>query len=287
MQPFCFYCDREFDDEKTLIMHQKAKHFKCLLCNKKMATTTALGTHMQQVHKERLLKVPNAKEGRDGLEFEIFGMEGVPEEFLTVVPSTKRQRVHGQEEEEAAEGGAGAGPAGAAAGVGAGVGAYGRYGGAVWEEGPLLPPGPPMVPYGASAYGLYPGYPPYPGLPPLVPGMLLRPPLDFPHPPAFLHPQPYTPAWPPAGLVSDGGGGGWEPLAPPPGPPPPAPAAPAPSSAPHVLPPVPGQTLVYNDEGESVEEKRARHPRYSSSAAGGGLTELQAGLDARLAAILG
>lgn len=27
---FCYYCDREFDDEKVLIQHQKAKHFKCM-----------------------------------------------------------------------------------------------------------------------------------------------------------------------------------------------------------------------------------------------------------------
>ena len=26
--PFCYYCDRVFSDESTLIQHQKAKHFK-------------------------------------------------------------------------------------------------------------------------------------------------------------------------------------------------------------------------------------------------------------------
>ena len=26
---YCYYCDREFDDEKVLILHQTAKHFKC------------------------------------------------------------------------------------------------------------------------------------------------------------------------------------------------------------------------------------------------------------------
>ena len=25
---FCFYCDRVFSDESTLITHQKARHFK-------------------------------------------------------------------------------------------------------------------------------------------------------------------------------------------------------------------------------------------------------------------
>ncbi|KAG8050304.1 hypothetical protein GUJ93_ZPchr0009g908 [Zizania palustris] len=29
---FRYYCDREFDEEKILAQHQKAKHFKCHLC---------------------------------------------------------------------------------------------------------------------------------------------------------------------------------------------------------------------------------------------------------------
>ena len=28
IKPWCWYCDREFDDDKILINHQKAKHFK-------------------------------------------------------------------------------------------------------------------------------------------------------------------------------------------------------------------------------------------------------------------
>ena len=26
--PWCYYCDRVFSDEQTLVQHQKAKHFK-------------------------------------------------------------------------------------------------------------------------------------------------------------------------------------------------------------------------------------------------------------------
>ncbi len=26
---FCYYCDRIFADETTLIQHQKARHYKC------------------------------------------------------------------------------------------------------------------------------------------------------------------------------------------------------------------------------------------------------------------
>jgi len=51
---WCFYCSREFDDEKILIQHQKARHFKCELCSKKLSTTGGLVVHMVQVHKETL-----------------------------------------------------------------------------------------------------------------------------------------------------------------------------------------------------------------------------------------
>jgi hypothetical protein len=35
---------------------------------------------MIQLHKETVTRVPNAKEGRDSLSAEIFGMDGVPYE---------------------------------------------------------------------------------------------------------------------------------------------------------------------------------------------------------------
>ncbi|EDW28739.1 GL18782 [Drosophila persimilis] len=37
-KPWCWYCNREFDDEKILVQHQKAKHFKCHICHKKLYT---------------------------------------------------------------------------------------------------------------------------------------------------------------------------------------------------------------------------------------------------------
>ena len=46
--PFCYYCDREFDDDNVLIEHQKARHFKCM-CGKRMATAQSLSVHMIQV----------------------------------------------------------------------------------------------------------------------------------------------------------------------------------------------------------------------------------------------
>ena len=55
-KPFCYYCDRLFDDEKVLIEHQKAKHFKCHVCNKKLMTASGLSIHCVQVHKEPMTK---------------------------------------------------------------------------------------------------------------------------------------------------------------------------------------------------------------------------------------
>lgn len=79
---FCYYCDREFDDEKILVQHQKAKHFKCHVCHKKLSTASGMTIHVLQVHKESVTKVPNAKPERESTEIEIFGMQGVPPQIL-------------------------------------------------------------------------------------------------------------------------------------------------------------------------------------------------------------
>ncbi|EEH52654.1 uncharacterized protein MICPUCDRAFT_22504, partial [Micromonas pusilla CCMP1545] len=50
-RPWCFYCDREFEDEKILQNHQRAKHFKCLHpgCNRKLVTANGMAIHMLTV----------------------------------------------------------------------------------------------------------------------------------------------------------------------------------------------------------------------------------------------
>ncbi|XVE67572.1 hypothetical protein DITRI_Ditri08aG0171200 [Diplodiscus trichospermus] len=90
---WCYYCDREFDDEKILVQHQKAKHFKCHVCHKKLSTVGGMVIHVLQVHKETVTKVPNAKPGRDSTEIEIYGMQGIPPDVLAAH--------YGEEEEEA------------------------------------------------------------------------------------------------------------------------------------------------------------------------------------------
>ncbi|CAG8645244.1 3568_t:CDS:2 [Ambispora gerdemannii] len=78
MRPWCWYCERDFEDEKVLIQHQKAKHFKCPHCSKKLNTAGGMVVHVAQVHKETISIVPNALPGRESADVEIFGMEGIP-----------------------------------------------------------------------------------------------------------------------------------------------------------------------------------------------------------------
>jgi len=49
-RPWCFYCERDFDDLKILISHQKAKHFKCDKCNRRL--NTAGGKHPDLLHSD-------------------------------------------------------------------------------------------------------------------------------------------------------------------------------------------------------------------------------------------
>ncbi|KAG8533585.1 uncharacterized protein KY384_001325 [Bacidia gigantensis] len=88
-RPWCYYCERDFDDLKILINHQKAKHYKCERCGRRLNTAGGLSVHMTQVHKESLASIENALGNRAGLDVEIFGMEGVPED----VNQSHRQRV--------------------------------------------------------------------------------------------------------------------------------------------------------------------------------------------------
>jgi len=81
-KPWCWYCNREFDDEKILVQHQKAKHFKCHICHKKLFTGPGLSIHCMQVHKESVDKVPNSLPNRSNIEIEIFGMDGIPQEDI-------------------------------------------------------------------------------------------------------------------------------------------------------------------------------------------------------------
>ncbi|RAK81118.1 putative C2H2 finger domain protein [Aspergillus fijiensis CBS 313.89] len=98
-RPWCYYCERDFDDLKILISHQKAKHFKCERCGRRLNTAGGLSVHMSQVHKEQLSAVDNALPNRSSLDVEIFGMEGVPEDII----QAHNQRVATQFQQAEAE----------------------------------------------------------------------------------------------------------------------------------------------------------------------------------------
>ncbi|KAK3717359.1 hypothetical protein QZH41_011589, partial [Actinostola sp. cb2023] len=82
IKPWCWYCNRDFDDEKILIQHQKAKHFKCMICHKKLYTGPGLAIHCMQVHKENVSAIPNSLPNRGDPEIEIYGMEGIPDKDI-------------------------------------------------------------------------------------------------------------------------------------------------------------------------------------------------------------
>jgi hypothetical protein len=81
-RPWCYYCERDFDDNLVLTQHQKAKHFQCKECKRRLNTAGGLMVHMDQVHKKKLTHVDNALESRQGIEPEIFGMMGIPQQLV-------------------------------------------------------------------------------------------------------------------------------------------------------------------------------------------------------------
>mmetsp|Transcript_11209 Transcript_11209/g.14006 ORF Transcript_11209/g.14006 Transcript_11209/m.14006 type:complete len:271 (-) Transcript_11209:102-914(-) len=89
VRPWCFYCDRSFDDESILIQHQKARHFKCPTCNKRFTHAPGMVVHMTQVHKGTLEVVPNALKGREDPSVEISGMRGIPVEHEASIKRMK------------------------------------------------------------------------------------------------------------------------------------------------------------------------------------------------------
>ncbi|ETV99658.1 hypothetical protein H310_07726 [Aphanomyces invadans] len=279
---YCYYCERVFDDEKVLIMHQKARHFKCNYCNKKLSTASGMVVHVAQVHHETILHVPNAKPGKESVDVEVYGMEGVPG-YNTAKTATgptnimddpvKRMRV---------EGGMLHAPPQPM------ITPQLMHAPTV-PPAMMYPPRPPMMhmaaptgyPFGVVPQGVVGAPPPRPPPPP----HLLRPP--FPPPPGFAPAgappmTPFPPGMRPPPMI---------PFAPGMAPPPLAPTAVVspvvPPSAPSLQPPVtvepvvapssdsldqplaftlaapqPGIVLIYPEDDISMEEKRAHLVKY-------------------------
>ncbi|XP_044130155.1 BUB3-interacting and GLEBS motif-containing protein ZNF207-like isoform X2 [Bufo gargarizans] len=191
LKPWCWYCNRDFDDEKILIQHQKAKHFKCHICHKKLYTGPGLAIHCMQVHKETIDAVPNAIPGRTDIELEIYGMEGIPEKDMeerrrmleqkTQADGQKKKQDDSDYEDDDESGPSSAFPSQMQAQQGYMPGLHGLAG------APGMPPGiPPLMPTVPLMHGIPPGMPgmPHgmlqmgglmhhhgPGIPPMMAGL--------------------------------------------------------------------------------------------------------------------
>ncbi|XP_023811224.1 BUB3-interacting and GLEBS motif-containing protein ZNF207 isoform X1 [Oryzias latipes] len=180
MKPWCWYCNRDFDDEKILIQHQKAKHFKCHICHKKLYTGPGLAIHCMQVHKETIDSVPNAIPGRTDIELEIYGMEGIPEKDMQERRRTLEQKSqesqkkkNNQDDSDEDDDDDDAGPSVSQVPAVAPQASY-----AV----PMTQPG--MPPVAGVPHAGYQGMPPMmPGVPPMMHGM---PPAMHGMPPAMM-----------------------------------------------------------------------------------------------------
>ncbi|KIP01940.1 hypothetical protein PHLGIDRAFT_131012 [Phlebiopsis gigantea 11061_1 CR5-6] len=269
LRPWCWYCEREFEDEKVLMQHQKAKHFKCNLCPRRLNTAGGLAVHIQQVHKlepENLPRIENALPGRDGYEVEIFGMEGIPAPDVADYkrrkeielglnpgsisqPPNKRPKVENRalSEDElraqlaahralmgASERAAPAAEQSSAAVYGAPPQAYSSPPVPAMPPSVMSPPGmPPGVHPGAPPFAPPFAVPPFPMMPPMPPGA--SPPPGYPIPPPGMPPFPLPPGMLPPGAPA---------FPPPPGIRPPFPPPPfMPGGPPPGFTPPPGMAL--------------------------------------------
>lgn len=81
VKPFCYYCDKVFNNEILLQQHQKSVHFTCQHCKKKFPTSHNIAQHFLKQHEYALERIPNAMPGRDNPGIKIYGMTGVPSEI--------------------------------------------------------------------------------------------------------------------------------------------------------------------------------------------------------------
>ncbi|XP_065820517.1 BUB3-interacting and GLEBS motif-containing protein ZNF207 isoform X2 [Labrus bergylta] len=209
MKPWCWYCNRDFDDEKILIQHQKAKHFKCHICHKKLYTGPGLAIHCMQVHKETIDGVPNAIPGRTDIELEIYGMEGIPEKDMDErrrvleqknqdTQKKKQNQDDSDEDDDDDEPGPSFQPPAAVQpqpGMLPGSGTPGIPPGSYSGIPPMMPGVPPMMPGMPPLLpGMPPGMipmggmmPPGAGMPPMIPGMPPGMPPPLAHRPSITH----------------------------------------------------------------------------------------------------
>lgn len=101
VKPFCYYCDKEFNNDNILHYHQRARHFSCYKCKDRFSSALAVKTHILQIHKEDLKTVPNSITGRENFDLQIFGMDGVP---LVVIENKLREKIKNKRKKLAKDG---------------------------------------------------------------------------------------------------------------------------------------------------------------------------------------
>ncbi|XP_031168558.1 BUB3-interacting and GLEBS motif-containing protein ZNF207 isoform X3 [Sander lucioperca] len=187
MKPWCWYCNRDFDDEKILIQHQKAKHFKCHICHKKLYTGPGLAIHCMQVHKETIDGVPNAIPGRTDIELEIYGMEGIPEKdmeerrrVLEQKNQETQKKKQNQDDSDEYDEDDEPGPS------------FQQPAASQPQAGYIPPMTQPGMPPGSGASGIPPGS--YSGIPPMMPGVPPGMPPPVGHRPGITHMAQVPPA---------------------------------------------------------------------------------------------
>lgn len=263
-KPWCWYCNREFEDEKILIQHQKAKHFKCHICHKKLYTGPGLSIHCMQVHKETIDKVPNSLPNRSNVDIEIYGMEGIPSADLKEHDRQKqgsRSNDSGSDDDEPAlkrpkpEGLLGNAPPGMPGGV---------------PGHPMVPPGmmapPPGMPPGMSMMSMGPmgGHFMHPGMAQMLPPHMMM--AGQAGPPKPLFPSAIPTSSPGAAVV----GADFKPIssgatisAPPTTNVSSGPSSGDPSKVNTIAATGASSKIIHPAEDISLEEIKARHPKYS------------------------
>lgn len=172
MKPWCWYCNRDFEEEKVLIQHQKAKHFKCHVCHKKLYTGPGLAIHTMQVHKEPISAIPNSIPNRGDIEIEIYGMEGIPEKDIEEKQKQNKMKKDDGSDSDDDD--------------------HAKKAKNNTMQMPGMMPGMPMMPLpGMPLPGM--PFPPMPGMPPPIPGMPGMPPM----PPGMPGMPPMMPGMPP------------------------------------------------------------------------------------------
>ena len=88
-RPWCYHCERNFDDQQVLQTHQREVHFP-LRPTATLNTANGLSVHTLQVHKAPITAILNSVVSREGPNVGIFGVFGIPEDLM----QAHRQKHH-------------------------------------------------------------------------------------------------------------------------------------------------------------------------------------------------